>query len=313
MKRMTPTPVVRGFLAVVVCASWWAADSGVATPVSASQAVAASEAVIYVTAIDGRNTPVADLTAADFAIKEDGDAREVISAQAATGPMQIAFIVDDNGTGLFRYGLLKCAELLQGRAELAIFVVTGQARKIVDFTADARVWTSGIGSLGVRPATPEGGQVLEGVSEAARELRRREARRPVIVVLTVGGEEHSTQQARDVLDQLHASRAILSVVSAVNPALRRPAAASRPADLLDSNFQLDQVLGDGSRQSGGRRRDVLATQALLTDLQEIALDLIGRYEVTYQRPQRNRPPQRLAVSVTRRGVSVIAPTRAPVR
>jgi len=167
MKRMTPTPVVRGFLAVVVCASWWAADSGVATPVSASQAVAASEAVIYVTAIDGRNTPVADLTAADFAIKEDGDAREVISAQAATGPMQIAFIVDDNGSGLFRYGLLKCAELLQGRAELALFVVTGQATKIVDFTADARVWAAGIGRLGVRPATPEAARC----SKACRKRR----------------------------------------------------------------------------------------------------------------------------------------------
>ena len=313
MNRITPSLVVKGLLGVVVCASCWAADPGVAASASARQAPAPPESVIYVTAIDGRNTPVTDLTAADFAIKEDGEAREVITAQAATGPMQIAFIVDDNGTGLFRFGLLKCAELLQGRAELAVFVVTGQARKVVDFTADARVWAAGIGRLGVRPATPEGGQVLEGVSEAARELRRREARRPVIVVLTVGGEEHSTQQARDVLDQLHASRAILSVVSVVNPALRQPSAASRPAELLGSNFQLDQVLGDGSRQSGGRRRDVLATQAVLTDLQEIVLDLIARYEVTYRRPPRNRPPQRLAVSVNRRGVSVIAPTRAPAR
>jgi hypothetical protein len=73
------------------------------------------------------------------------------------------------------------------------------------------------------------------------------------------------------------------------------------------------VLGDGPKQSGGRRRDVIATQALLTDLQEIATELKAQYAITYLRPPDRNPPQKIQVSVQRRGVTVIAPTRAPVR
>ena len=286
--------------------------SQAATPQRNAPAAPAST-VIYVTVTDEQRAPVSDLTMADFRVTEDGVDRPVIGAEIPRGPMQIAIIVDDNGTGLFRYGLLAFAERVQGRAELALLVVTGQVKKLVDFTTDARAWAAGITSLGVRPATPEGGQLLEAVSEAARALKRREARRPAIVVLTVGGEEQSTLLARDVLNQLHDSRAVLYVLSAANSTIRPTRAAGKPAELLDSNLQLQQVLGDGPRQSGGQRRDVIATAALLTDIQEITRDLAAQYAVTYLRPAGGRSPQKLAVSVSRPGIRVIAPARAPAR
>ena len=92
-----------------------------------------------------------------------------------------------------------------------------------------------------------------------------------------------------------------------------PRPPSRPADLLEGNLNLNQVLGDGPKQSGGRRRDVIATQALLTDLQEIAGELAAQYAVTYARPSEGHGPQKLQVTVPRKGVTVIAPTRAPAR
>ena len=269
--------------------------------------------VIYVTALDDHNVPVTTLSTPDFTVKEDGKPREIASVQPATEPLEIVILVDDDGTGMFRYGLTGLAELLQGRAELAVRVVTGQVQTVVDYTTDARAWMAGIARLGVRPATPEGGQLLEGVSEAAKDLKRREARRPVIIALTVGGLEQSTLLARQVLDQLHDSRAALHVVFAESPAVRPVNDARRPADLLEGNFNLSRVLGDGPKQSGGRRQDVLATQAVMSAVQQIARELIAQYVITYSRPAGTATPQKIEVSTARRGLKVIAPTRAPAR
>jgi VWFA-related protein len=284
-----------------------------ARPQANPSAASTTTAVIYVAALDAHRVPIADLSPPDFAVVEDGVERQVISAEVARGAMQIAIIVDDNGSGLFRYGLLAFAERVQGRAEIALFVVTGQVKKLFDFTTDVRLWSAGIATLGVRPPTPEGGQVLEAVSDAARALRRREAGRSAIIVLTVGGEEHSTLRARDVLNQLHDSRALFYVLSAASATIRPTRKVDKPAELLDSNLERNHVLGDGPAQSGGQRRDVIATSALLTDVQEIARDLLSRYAVTYVRPAGGRTPQKLVVSVRRPDVRVIAPTRAPAR
>jgi len=140
---------------------------------------------VFVNVSNRSHVPIEDLESADFLIKEDGKDRTVLSAVPAAPPLQIIALVDDNGTGIFRYGLARFAESMQGRAEMAIRVVTNQVQTIVPYTSDVKVWLAGISRLTVRPATPEGGQLIEGIVTAAAELRKREARRPVILALTV--------------------------------------------------------------------------------------------------------------------------------
>src|SRR5215471_5887648 len=89
---------------------------------------------IYVNALDKDGNAIEDLTAADFAVKEGGKDRIVMRAELALAKMQIAIIVDDNGTGLFRVAVARFIEALLGRAEFSISTVTGQTLKLVDFT-----------------------------------------------------------------------------------------------------------------------------------------------------------------------------------
>jgi VWFA-related protein len=269
--------------------------------------------VVYALATGAQNAPVTDLTLADFTIKEDNRIREVTSVEPATAPLHVAVIVDDNGSGIFRFGVNNFAQRVQGRAEMSLRVVNGQVRTITEFTSDTQIWIAGISQLGVRPANQDGGQLLEGIADAAKSFAAREARRPVILALTVGGQEHSTLIGRDVLDQIHRSRAALYVVYAGNAAIRAQAAATRPSDLLGGNHNLDEVLGDGPKQSGGRRRDVIATQALVADIPQIATELSAQYAITYRRPAERNVPQRIQITVQRRDVNVVAPTRAPLR
>jgi hypothetical protein len=265
---------------------------------------------VFATVNDRQHVPIGNLESADFLVKEDGKDRQVLSAVPAAQPLQIIVLVDDNGTGIFRYGLARFAESMQGRAEMSIRVVTNQVQTVVNFTPDVKVWLAGISRLTVRPATPEGGQLIEGIVTAAADLRKREARRPVILALTVGGSEQSPRVSNDVLNELWRSRSALHVVFAET--IARPApAVTKPSDLLENNFNLSKVIGDGPKESGGIRRDVLTAGLVQTEVQQVATDLLSQYEITYARPVGGNAPRKLQVSVRRSGASVTAPTRAP--
>lgn len=273
--------------------------------------VEARTRAVYVTAFDANGTSITGLTAADFLVKEGGKARDVTKAEPATVPMHIAIIIDDNGTGLFRYGVAKFAERLLGRAAFALSTVTGQNLKLVDYTASAEALSAALDGLRARPGTPDGGQLLDGIFEAAKELERRNAARPVIVALTVGGEEHSTLQAHHVLDQLRQSGAALHVVSMKNDAVRSTVAVTRPSELLGENLNLSQVLGDGPKRSGGHREEIVATAGVNSGLQQLAELLKRQYRIEYTLPDGVKPSDRLSVSVKRNGVSLWAPTHIP--
>lgn len=280
----------------------------IAAPQAQPQANPAPRTV-YVTVTDRNGVPVGNLTAADFAVKEGGKTARVLQAALATEPLQIALIVDDNGTGLFRAALARFVQRMDGHAAMSLSSVVGQTMKIVDYTTSAPAVMQGVATLNARPGTPDGGQLLEGIADAAIELDRREARRPVIIALTVGGEEHSTANADHVLDQLRKSGAILHVFSVIRSALRSTVAAQRPSALLQENLNLQKVLGDGPRQSGGRHLEIAPAAGRLEDLQQLASELLQQYRVSYALPPGTKASDRLAVSVTRKGMSVRAPTR----
>jgi VWFA-related protein len=267
---------------------------------------------VYVTATDKAGEPVPNLTPADFTVKIGGKARDVVHVEPATAPLRIAVIVDDNGSGLFRYGVGKFIERLLGHAEFAISQVTGQTQKVVDFTADGRELSEAIAVLGARPATSDGGQLLEGIAETARDFEKRRSRRGIIIALTVGGEEHSTLPAHHVLDQLRKSGAALHVVQVSSSALRSTVAVQRPSALLDENLNLSEVLGEGPKQSGGSHSEIVATAGLVSSLQDLAQSLLhDQYAVSYSEREGDKSSDKINVSVKVPGVSVLAPTRIP--
>ena len=264
---------------------------------------------IYVSVLNDAGAPITDLGTADFVIKEGGKDREIVNAGMTSVPLRIALLVDDNGTGIFRYGVAKFIERLQGRAEFAVTTVTGQNLRVVDYTTSTELLTAAIGRLTARPGTNDGGQLLEGIFETAKDFQKRSAPRPVIVVLTVGGEEHSTLPAHHVLEELRKSGAALHVIATSSSALRPTAPVSRPGALLEENMNLSEVLGDGPKQSGGKREEIVASAGIVSGLQELAEALRNQYAVSFSRPDRPKDNEKLSVSVKRSGLTVRAPVK----
>src|SRR4051812_48280355 len=165
----------------------------------------------YVTALDDNGFAVDGLTAADIAIKEGGKTRTLTRVEPASATMQIAILVDDNGTGLFRVAVARFIESLLGRAEFSISTVTGQTMRLVDYTTDTHALSAVIRNLGARPGTNDGNQLLDGITGTALDMAKRKAPRPNIVALTVGGQDVTPMEPDDALDELRRGGAVLYV------------------------------------------------------------------------------------------------------
>src|SRR5262245_35731640 len=213
---------------------------------------------IYVSAFDNDGNAVADLLASDFTVKDRVAVRPVLPRHAAYATRQSAITVYDNGTGLFRVSVARFIEALLGRAEFSISTVTGQTLRLVDYTADASELSDAVKKLGARPATNDGNQLLDGITGASLGMEKRQSARPIILALTVGGDDVTPIQPRVALDQLRRSGAQLYVVQVLNSAMRANASVARPGDLMNENMALGAVLGDGPKRSGGARQEIAA-------------------------------------------------------
>ena len=89
---------------------------------------------------------------------------------------------------------------------------------------------------------------------------------------------------------------------------------SEDADFVAPNASMhgrEQVLGDGSKQSGGRRIEVVTTAAIQKSLMQVADDLAAQYQVSYSLPDGVKPDKRFNLSVDRKGLTVRPPQTLP--
>jgi hypothetical protein len=273
---------------------------------------------VYVSAVDKQGAPVTDMQAADFEVKEGGKVQE-IAVQPATAPLRVSILVADWGTGSFQAGMAGFMEKLLGHAEFELISVLPQPVTVTELTGDPARLSDGLGQLGSR-GRQQGAQLLEAIRDTAREIPA-DAPRPVILVLRIGNEGVSPLSGNNVRDPLRKSGAILEVVSvgvrtAASPTagggLGMSAAAAR-AQMQDdearqSAFALAQVMGDGSKETGGRNEHVIST-SLVPMLESIADELLHQYEMTYTLPAGQKPDDKLEVKSKRQDVTVRAPTR----
>lgn len=265
---------------------------------------------LYVTALDAAGIPVEGLVPDDFNVKEGGKVRNVVRVEPAVAKMQIAIIVDDNGSGLFRVAVARFIEPLLNRAEFSISTVTGQTLKLLDYTTDPAELSSTIQRLGVRPATNGGNQLLDGITGAARELTKRKAGRPIILALTVGGDDVTPMLPEDAFDVLRRSGAQLYVVSVISSALRRTTTPATPGDMLDEGHALQAVLGDGPKRSGGNLEEISALAGVDTGLERLARQLKGQYLIEYSL-EGAKPSDRVSITLSRKDATLRAPTHVP--
>ena len=200
-------------------------------------------------------------------------------------PLSVALLLDDRGSDIneIRSGLAAFVARVQGRAEVSLVSVVPTELRVFDYTSSMPTMMAGIQRL-VWRAGPAGGLVLSAVADAADELKRREVARPAIVVVTFEGEEfRSHRPASAILAALERSGATLHVVAVGTPILRKlNRAVVESGNAQGDEWTVDQqnrnaVLGEGPKQSGGRRQELAVATGLTKALEAVADDLLNQY------------------------------------
>ena len=259
----------------------------------------AEELNVYAAVVDKSDTPVTGLSIGDFVVREDGVAREVLRVSATNEPMNIAVLVD-TGAAIephlldLRRSLLGFFKTMAGKNEIAVIGTGERPTVIQDYTPSLALLEKTLGAI--YPRTGSGTYLLEALEDASGALRRRKAQRPTIVIVSTQGTEFGERHHDTVLAQLRESGvAVHSLV------LTSRGVTDRREDL-----ELEQVIDEGTRNTGGRRDDVLTSMALGDRLQKLANELNSQYRITYARTKSLLPPKTLEVSVKRPELTVRA-------
>jgi hypothetical protein len=257
---------------------------------------------VYVTITDDKNVGLSDLTQADFVVKEGGKEREIVKIERATAKMRLSLAVEELLTAdtQVRMGLFEFMKRVIGNAEIRLVTIGLRNTTVVDYTSNLDTLVAALNKFALNP--PKDSAVAEGVLQMSSEFSEQKPERPVMVVVCATGSQSGTE-ARNVLDKLRDSRATMFVAAWLGGS-----SVSGGANSLADMSGRDQVIGDGPKQSGGRRIDFPGTASTSKTLLQIAGDLESQFVITYTLPDGVKPDRRFALSAKRRGLSVRFPS-----
>ena len=268
---------------------------------------------MIVSVLDGDGAPVTNLEPADFEIREDDVAREVLRVEPAGANRHVAILVDTSdattrATSDLRRGLSAFVDGMHAGNEISIISFGGVPRIVVETTGDPLRLQRGVGRI--FPRSGEAAYMLDAMYEVLGGFARRGTAIPVMVVITAEGVDYSNRRSREVLERIEQTGTALYTLS-VEARRTVPTGAdslraggfSSQFDARQQLYERDLVMSRGTNDSGGRHRDLLASSAVERALLEVASELRNQYLVAYARPDTLIPPEEVRVSVDRPGLT----------
>jgi hypothetical protein len=275
------------------------AAASIATPPLEAQS---RERSMYVSVLNEAGAPVPDLGPADFIVREDNVAREVLRVVPADDPMQIEVLVDNSQAARdyirdMRTALPPFVDALTAskeggpRNEVGLVALGERPTILTQPTFDRALLHKGVDRLFAQSGS--GSYLLDAIIEVCTGFKKRGAERPVIVALTTEGPEFSSRHFDLVLKPLKESGAALHAI------VVGPLSTDTGEDAHNRAIVLDQ----GPIESGGRFDHILTSMALAGRLTQLAAELTHQYKVTFARPESLIPPEHTTVSAARPGLT----------
>ena len=170
---------------------------------------------VYVTVTDASGAAVPGLAAADFTITEGGTDRQVQKAAPATARMHLTVMVEEwLADDSVRTGIFLFAKRLQPFAKTAVIAIGHRTTTLADYTTDLNAIAAGLNRFSLLPQAQS--NFTEALLDVTQTVERQRPERPVIVVVTRAVNRDGGASAKDVLDHLRQSGAMLYAVAIVD-------------------------------------------------------------------------------------------------
>jgi VWFA-related protein len=249
---------------------------------------------VSVVVTDEKGAPVEGLEPDEVALLENGLARSITALQLDRRPLTLALLVDSSEatSSFFRLNLLEAVSgflrQLPAETRYSLWTTGDRPTKLVDYTSDP-----GEGLRALQRVAPQGGNtMLDAMSEASAELKKKEAGRTAVVAVSAIGVEFS-------------SRSRFQVVEDVQKNVEHVLALQiNEGDVGVENRSLyEYVFGELAKKTGGMHEVVLSSLAIDGAMKKMTAFLRGQYRLSYSTLPglKNR---KLEVRIARPGVKV---------
>jgi VWA domain-containing protein len=244
------------------------------------------ERVIYASVVDRNGAPALDLTEKDFIVREDSQAREILSVRRDNDPLQIALLVDNSAAmrssvSDLRRALGAFIDNTREGVHVALITLAERPTIAVSYTDDHAALKKAAAKIFA--VSGAGNYLLDGIAETSEGLSKRTMWRSVIAAIT-SPADLSYRQYPEVLRILRESGAALHMLT---------------LGMASGGPDRELVVSKGTGETGGRNELVLSSMGLEPKARQLAAEISNQYRVTYARPQRLIPPKNVEVSVKR--------------
>jgi hypothetical protein len=300
-----------GLALLVVCAGA-AAVAGVA--LSAGAQDSGIRRTVYVTAFDAAGAPLADLSAADVAVKEGGNDADVVRVEPLRSRLKVALVVEETLTpdNLVRQALAGFVDGVHEAGEIALYVVGRRHERRVDYTSDIMPFVRAINAFPARSTAD--GNLVEALYEIAKDQRPLEGRR-VVVALATEKSQAGTLSADGVFEQLRAGNGVFyaatlaSFDSNTGPSEATSGGRRLSLENQATGLERDRLFTTGTRDSGGLHLSLIRLEGFPGALNRIVGDLRNQYVVSYTTAAGQKPDGRVSITARRKGITVRGPSR----
>ena len=260
---------------------------------------------VTVSVTDEKGAPVTGLRTEEVVVLENGVARQVSRLEPETRPLTVAVIVDSSEPigSLYRLSVVDAVARFVRRlpegARYAVWTTGDRPVKVVDFTDD----TARAGAALKRTFPRGGNTLLDALVEASDDLKKREAERTAMVVVSGNGLGFTSHDRNQVVERVRESGHTVMVVNFQEGAEGDPALATRDEMGTVGRADYDFVLGSLADRTGGLRELPLSAMGVDRALEKIAGALGSQYRITYGTLP-DLKDRKVEVKVARPGVKV---------
>ncbi len=262
-----------------------------------------AEGQTFIQVLDAAGSPVIDLPAEDFFVRQGGVDCKVVRVELINEPLRLALLVDDAGGAdrYFRYlrdGLPAFVDALPETSQVALILLSGRARVVVDYPDGLARVKERLDEFFVQRSSPA--RFLDGLRETVGRFEG-EATWPVVALITTDGpsmaRNFTMSRYEELLDQVVDRAVTVHALSLFAP---------------DGDGFQTGIARDLTRLTNGWYATLNFPSPAVTDrLTEMAAEISRRqaaasnqYLVVYERPPDADPNTPISAGVRVRGAQL---------